>query len=408
MKFKDLNRWISKLIFGSILLISACDSGDGDIDPGTVQSRLSTSLLIQVRTATDMQGVLSIANLDIPLEKIIYDVEIWKVNYTSTYGEQEVTASGLVFLPKTEETLPFLSYQHGTVADNVSVPSQAQLGDGQNLLLSALAGAGFITVASDYIGFGSSIDIVHPYYVEQPTRDAIFDNLRAAVELAEENERIFSNRLYLIGYSQGGYATMAAHKGFEEGLLEYFDLQASFPSSGGYDIMGMRDYFVSLETYDQPFYMAFVSEAYKNYYGWDESMTSLFFEEPYASIIPDLFDGSLSGSQINDMLTDNISDLLTSEFIENPDDEAFQFVNEKFVENSLIEWTPTIPMYMYHGDADSTVIYQNSIDSHAQLIANGADPNIVTFTSLPGATHGSGFIPYLIDFLDRLVEAEGL
>ncbi len=402
-----LKKWCSSFVILLLLLagITSCNSDDDDAGSPTIEGpRLTSSKVIQVRTAANIITLFDLAEVDIDLEQIIYDVQIWRITYQTLYGDQEVTASGLVFIPVTEEQVPFVSYQHGTVANNTGVPSQGNLDDGENLLLAALSATGFVSVASDYIGFGSSLDIVHPYYVEQPTRDAVMDMLRASLELANENEVPVSSRLYLMGYSQGGYATMTAHKGIEEKGLEFFELQASFPSSGAYDVMGMRDYFLSLETYHQPFYLAYVAEAYKNYYGWDASATSLIFKEPYASIIPDVFDGSLSGGDINKLLTENLSEYLTAEFRSDPDSETFDFVNEKFEENSLLDWTPSSPMYMFHGDVDITVPYQNSVDTHTRLLANGATN--VTLTSVAG-DHGSGAFPYILEVLDKLRVLEG-
>ncbi len=394
-------------IFAIFMILISCSDDTEEPFVLEVESRWKTGSFSSIRFASDMRGLLGAFQSDLPVDKIQYDVEIFVIEYETKYGDETVVASGMIFLPVAEEPLPFLSYQHGTVADNFSVPSQAPLNDAQNLLLAGLAGTGFIVVAPDYVGFGSTVDVVHPYYVEQPTRDAVIDNIRAAAEMAVDEGRMINENLYLIGYSQGGYATMAAHKGIEEQGLEYFELQASYPSSGGYDIMGMRDYFLSLDVYSSPLYLAYVARAYQTYYGLSEDLFMKYFREPYATSIPDYFDGTFSNGQINDLLNDTLSVYLTEEFISNPDDPIFDEINDRFIENSLIDWVPSISMFMYHGDADSTVIYQNSIDSFDELISNGASRDIVTFTTLPGKTHGSGFIPYLEDVVPMILEAEG-
>jgi hypothetical protein len=61
---------------------------------------------------------------------------------------------------------------------------------------------------------------------------------------------------------------------------------------------------------------------------------------------------------------------------------------------------------MYHGDADTTVPYQNSVDTYSYLIAHGASEQVVTFTTLPGADHGSGVIPYIEDFTEKLLDLQ--
>ena len=65
----------------------------------------------------------------------------------------------------------------------------------------------------------------------------------------------------------------------------------------------------------------------------------------------------------------------------------------------MLDWVPTKPMFMYHGDADTTVPYQNSVDTYNHFIASGASPQVVRLKALPGADHGSGVFPYLEDFI---------
>ena len=390
------------------MILISCGDDEPTVTIPEVESRLVSSDKRLTRLKGDLIGIFDNSGLDLPFDQIKYDVQIWEVEYETYYGDQVVTASSMVFLPESDEPVPFLSYQHGTIANNSAAPTQVPASDTQNLLLTGLAGIGFVVVAPDYIGFGSSVDIVHPYYVEQATRDAVLDGLRSAVELAIENEIQFGPELYLMGYSQGGYATMAAHKGIEEMGIEYFDLQASYPSSGGYDVIGVRDYFFSLETYHQPFFLAYVAESYRTYYGWPNENLSKVFQEPFATNIPQYFDGSLSGGEINLLLNDTISILTNEAYYTNPNDPEFDFVTSRFEENSIDNWVPTIPVHMFHGDADITVPYQNSIDVYDGFIAAGADPNVVTFTPIPGGTHGGGAFPWILETVDRLLLAEGI
>ena len=96
---------------------------------------------------------------------------------------------------------------------------------------------------------------------------------------------------------------MSAHHNLENNNYKGINLVASAPASGGYDITGMLNYFLSLETYHVPYYIAYVAMGYKTSYDWDIGLNSIF-NEPYASIIPDYFNGKYSGSEINNVLND--------------------------------------------------------------------------------------------------------
>jgi hypothetical protein len=81
----------------------------------------------------------------------------------------------------------------------------------------------------------------------------------------------------------------------------------------------------------------------------------------------------------------------------------FKYIKDALQANTLTDWKPTIKMYMYHGDADTTVPYQNSVNTYNALLANGTSTDILKFITLPGADHGSGVQPYIEDVLPKIV-----
>lgn len=385
----------SLLLAAASLLVFSCSDDEAGEKPVLVQS---TKILS--RSAGELRTFLTALGFSLGAE-LQYDVDIYKVTYRTLYKEEEITASGIVVLPKTSNAVGMVSFQHGTITAQSEAPTNLPLSHQQLILYAALGSAGFIGVVPDFVGFGESDDIFHPYYVEEVTASAVIDNLKAARDLAAKNNVKFNQRLMLAGYSQGGYATMAAHKSIEENGLNGFDLIASFPAAGGYDVKGMQEHFFSQQTYDQPYYLAYVARSYQSYYEWP-NVIAQFFKEPYASRILTIFTSTNTASTINAQLTTVISDYVVADLIANIDTKAeYKDLRDAFIENSLTDWTPTKRMFMYHGDADTTVPYQNSIDTYAQLIANGASPQVVTLKALPGADHGSGVLPYLEEFIEE-------
>jgi hypothetical protein len=387
-----------------VILFFLAPSSCTDEDNGPKRVVLIEATSVISRTATELQSYLKASPLTIDETILQYDVEIFRVKYKTAYKGETITASGLVVLPKTTDEVGMTSFQHGTIVAQSEAPSTLASDDRELILYAALSSTGFIAVIPDYIGFGESKLYFHPYYVEEATSAAIIDNLKAAKELAAEKKIKFNSRLFLAGYSQGGYATMAAHKSIETTPLSGFDLIASFPASGGYDVKGMQEYFFDQQTYDQPYYIAYVALSYKSFYGWNESVISQFFKEPFASKIPSLFNGTNEAGTINSGLTNNIPELINDNILSNIDsDSQYAFLINAFNENSLLDWKPSVKMFMYHGDADITVPYQNSVDTYNSFIDAGASPNTVSFRTLEGATHGTGIYPYLEDFIDKLM-----
>ncbi|MCB0492818.1 MAG: hypothetical protein KDC93_10420 [Cyclobacteriaceae bacterium] len=385
-----------------IFFLSSC--GNDDVVPAIENETLISSELFLTRTASDLQTFLGAGSIDIDIAALQHDVEIYKITYKTDYKGETITASGIVILPKTTDEVSMVSFQHGTITANSEAPSMLALSSTELLLYAGLASPGFIGVAPDFIGFGASSDIMHPYYVESLTASSVIDNLKAARELALEKGVTFNGDLFLAGYSQGGYATMATHKSIEQNGLDNFNLIASFPASGGYDVKAMQEYFFDLDSYHNPYYMAYVAHAYKTTFDWNEPLSD-FFQEPYASRIPGLFNGSNTSSTINTQLTTNVADLLTTDIRINFDSSPnYDYLENAFIENGLVDWKPTIKMFMYHGDADITVPFQNSVITYNKLIDNGTSTSILQFLVIEGGTHSTGVIPYIEDFIPKMLE----
>lgn len=386
------------LIVFSTVFIQSCNRNDDEFLPRVL---VEANLFLN-RSANDLK--LIAPSLNIPANAMKYDVDIYRVTYKTPYKNNEIIASGIVVLPRTTDEVGMLCFNHGTIASNSEAPTQLGISNQQWFLFAAMASPGFIAVIPDFIGFGASVDIFHPYYDESLTATAIYDNMVAAAELARQNDVRFNKKLFISGYSQGGYATMAAHKYVEQNPSGDFNLIASFPASGGYDVKAMQEYFFGLETYDQPFFLAYVALAYKNTYDWSEGM-DVFFNEPYAGRIPNLFNNVNTGSQINAQLNNNIAEFVKADFLNNIDtDNKYKFIVDAFNDNSLTDWTPTKPIYMYHGTADVTVPYENSVITYEKLLARGTPASLLSFIPLEGATHFTGPFPYIQDFVNKVLD----
>lgn len=384
--------WVVFLVFIAV----SCGS-DNNEEPVIQNEYLVSSSKVSAFSAGQVALFTSQFGLSDVNDLLVNGFETYKIEYSTEFLGQSIIASGLINIPIGDGVFPIVSLQHGTIAANADAPS---VNPTENLLFSAVASAGYIAVVPDFIGFGSSADIVHPYYYEPHIAEPIVDMLRATKEFLVENEIQYDDKLFLGGYSEGGYATMVTHKLIENSFDNEFNLIASAPASGGYDIKHMQEYFFSLETYHNPFYLAFVGLSYETVLG--TNIIPLIFQEPYASNIPTLFDGSKSGSEINALLTDNVSDLLTEDFLTNFDTDAkYSEIKTKFIENSPLNWVPKASMYMYHGTSDITVPYSNSEASYDKLIVAGASKDIVQFIPIEGANHSTGALPYFIDVLRK-------
>jgi pimeloyl-ACP methyl ester carboxylesterase len=384
------------------VFLQGCSDTGNDPEPSPVY--LISSEKMGTYTASQLQGLVSLSGFAIPLADLKYSADIFKVTYRTTYKNQPVTASGLVALPQTTKTVSLLSVHHGTITARSEAPSAQPLFSEQVILLAAFSSVGVVAVLPDYLGFGSSSAIFHPYYVSDLTASAVMDNLYAARELADRQGIKINQDVFLTGYSEGGYVTMAVHKHIELTKPAGINLVASFPAAGGYDVKGVQEYLFGLSEYANPYYLAYVALAYKSVYNWSQPL-SILFNEPYASAIPGLFNGNLSGGQINAQLTTSIPALVQADVLTNIDTHpSYAFFADALRQNSLTNWVPQKPLFMYHGDADDSVPYSNSVSVFNTFIQQGASPNTVHLITLPGADHGTGVKPYIEDVVAKILD----
>lgn len=323
-----------------------------------------------------------------------YDIVVFSVVYATKYQGREIQASGLMCFPRNMETPPaVLSAQHGTLFAHKDAPSNFPSSfNGPELFASV----GYATFIPDYIGYGSSKDVLHPYYNAQYSANAVIDLLKAGREFCQQENIPISNKLFLAGYSEGGYVTLAAQKAIEANPVSGYNLTAVAAGAGGYDLGAMLHDITATPEYSNPSYLAFLTQAYNTANNWNRPVTD-FFREPYASRIPGLLDGSKTGGEINKELAKKPSDLYSQSFFSALSGAGETQFKGALLANSLTNYIPQTATRLYHGTADEVIPVSNSQGTYNKLKANGAKD--ISFIQIPNATHGTGFQPMLVDVL---------
>lgn len=285
-------------------------------------------------------------------------VHIYKIVYrteTPDAQPQSIEASGIVVLPDSPAPVyPWISLQHGTIAGKVDAPS-ISYAEGV-----VEASQGFVTVVADYLGFGAASEVLHPYLVEESYADAGIDMMRAARTFAEQN-KITLGPLFLRGYSEGGYATMALQKAIEQEYATEFKVIASAPAAGPYDTLTAAKILVS-QTTANPVNLPFVVLSYDRWLAaegaWDLSKV-LAFDPARAK---QLFSGAYRTDDILGILppvTKQLfkADLIDDFLIDQPQGAEAQQLQKWLSAQSLHNqnWAPATPTRLYHC-VDDTVV----------------------------------------------------
>ncbi len=324
-------------------------------------------------------------------------VRVYRLVYKTEVNNREIKASGLICLPGKEGEYPVLCFQNGTNTENSNAPSEFFTSPLYQMV-EVVASTGYIVVIPDYPGFGESADIPHPYLVKEPTVRSITDMLYALNEVPAEIMDGVSvlNEYSLIGYSQGGWATLALHKAMELDYSEDFNLKGSVCGAGPYNMSLLFNTMIDNEYYSMPVYLGYIINAYAAYDQFTNSVGDIL-KEPYAGLLPSLYSGELSFEEINAELTTSVPGLLTEGFIEGfAGSPVYATVREALLRNSITGWKTEVPLFFVHGDSDTQVDPSTTINIYDEMIEAGTPAGICSKELIPGADHGDGVVPCMV------------
>jgi len=399
-------RCLSKfvLLFLTVMVLTAC--GGGSDDTITTEDAAAGSLV-----KAETLSAYSMRNTDFRLIAFSlisgqnYNVDVVKLTYNTALEDGLIVqASGIVAIPESKVgPSPLLSYQHATIFKDTAAPSNNPLFDMTPILA---ASAGFVTVAPDYIGYGVSKSLTHPYIQAIPAANSVIDLLRAAKSYLQQREITLNGQLFLAGYSEGGYATLAAHQRIESEFSDEFTVTSSIAGGGPYDIRGTADQIILNEaTLESPAYFGYVVHAYDRMYDLD-NLTLRAIASPHHMTIDNYYDGNSTGSTINAILPRNTSELFNSYF----QSEYAGIVGEltlkyRLDQNNVYDWKPAAPVRLFHGQNDNYVGYANASTALSTMQANGAASVSLTDCTRVPSTHvncGVEFATFAMGYLFTL------
>ena len=343
---------------------------------------------------------------------VISNVEVKQIEYQTSLGGDRLVASGLLCYPSKPGSYPIICFQNGTNVLHVEAPTENP--DNELFtLLESIASMGFIVVIPDYPGFGSSNHKVHPYLIKDETVQSSEDLLLATREYLskEVNETTSNDQLYLMGYSQGAWATLQLQHKIEQEGFGSFELVGSSCGAGPYSI---SDLFMAKLTNEltteipQPYFFAYMMNAYKEYEMLGTLELKDIFNEPYASNIPGLFNGRNSSSVINDSLSTDISKLINKEYLEGITNINSKYlpVRKSYAHNDIHAWQIKTPTWLFHGSTDKVVPPVVTADMVKSFRMAGSSDHILKECILLGLGHTQAVIPYGLSTIENFLQLE--
>lgn len=260
MSFSSHKTWLHTISICLVPLLVSC--GDGDTqesqntstDTNNANANLvNTTVVSKKMASSELYNKLKAfdATASQLLKKPKCDIKVVKIRYATKGSLDEAGEStGAIMMPvgdapECNGKRPLVLHAHGTAVNkNYDL---SQLGNPDNeagyrgaLVAAMFTAQGYIVIAPNYIGYGgSSIDYGAYLNAKQQSNemvDALTAGRKAIANMTTEAQE--NGQLFLTGYSQGGYVTLATARNLQNRNIA---VTAAVPMSGPYAMAAFGD-----------------------------------------------------------------------------------------------------------------------------------------------------------------------
>lgn len=371
-----------------LLVVVACGGGgstppSGSAEPPLVAAepsgagRLESATLLGRIAAADIAAELQAPGSRSPPLAPRYDVTNHRLTYRTTDARgSEIVASALVSVPvkPAGAKSPVFGYQHATIVKDAEAPSNHATAAEAAVVFASL---GFIVVTADYVGYGVSKGAPHPYLLSAPSAAAVVDLLTAAGTWRSRNRVADNGQLFLAGYSEGAYVTVAAHRALQAaGSAHLSGLEVVVAGAGPYDVGVVLDELVRRVCAENPAMGLLASPGVLRHLSpaVRRELRNLLL----ARLLDDDADVTFDTTLIDHYLADDSAEV------------------ERL--SAVHDWAPAAPLRLFHGRADQTVPYVSSTQTLQTMRSRGAGDVSLTDCAVVPASH-IGCVPTFLAFM---------
>jgi hypothetical protein len=287
-------------LLASATLLAACGNGNGNgsmspapATPTRGQLLNNPPPVLATYSTSDLLSKLGSDTLGKELLQLTFSptcsVTVYQLQYETVGGAGEATtASGALMVPAGTDAScqgprPIVLYGHGTNTSKAfNIADLTNSNNSEGLLLAAIfAAKGYIVVAPNYAGYDSSSLGYHPYLnADQQSKDMI-DSLAAAHSAFATAKATDNGKLFVTGYSQGGFVAMATHRAMQAAGTA---VTAAAPMSGPYALSAFGDaIFMGQVDLNAPLNFNMLVTSYQHAYGNIYMNATDVFDPAYAT-----------------------------------------------------------------------------------------------------------------------------
>jgi pimeloyl-ACP methyl ester carboxylesterase len=215
-------------------------------------------------------------------------VDFYYVQYWTVGGAGETTtATGALMVPtgataQCSGPRSIVLYAHGTTTDKTyNIADITNPSNNEGALIAAMfAAQGYIVVAPNYAGYDTSSLSYHPFLNGDQQSKDMMDALTAARTALPRTATTDGGKLFVTGYSEGGYVAMATHKALQAAGQT---VTAAAPMSGPYALEAFGDaVFYGSVNIGSTEFTPLITTSYQKSYGNLYTATTDIYEPAYA------------------------------------------------------------------------------------------------------------------------------
>jgi len=325
-----------------------------------------------------------------------------KVQYSSSDGQGGArTYSGRVFLPNRKLTdppreVPLVIYQHATETRRNAVPYNNK---GDETMLGALAAetCGFAVAMPDGDGMGADPSgKMHAYCFSKTAAPCVIDLIRAVLgglngrQIFDDANYIWDGDIYIVGYSEGGYISMAAVKELATNpACKDVKLTGAAAMGGPFDLaQATRALLTDGRTpYDRPYIPSYFVMAWKELFGklMDDAINPDLLKKDSAGDVTRWLNGDIGGDDITPLIQARLTGnkntmvparaILNEKWVKDNIENPGSALNKELEANTLVgPWQPTAPVLLMHDPFDQTVKFSGTQAMFDVWTRQGAKP----------------------------------
>jgi hypothetical protein len=352
------------------LFLFSCEKEKLETDTTLDFEFLTDTAFVQAVTPGTVRLLLSAAGYGQFKDYFKYKMEVYKIEYRTTYKDSSLTATGIICIPANKPPpWHIINIYHGLIfADNEAASSFSLP---LNFIgYEFISSIGFAVFIPDLIGFGVTKDITFAIYNKEIIAKASVDMIYAGKEFLDSKNRAYAD-IYFGGYSLGAYDAIATLEYIANNSIDFgVPVSGAAIGAGGYNLYQVMKENVMKEKYPSPAQLLMLISSYNNINDWNRPLTH-YFLDTIAVQIPHLLGGNYTADEINEQIPSAFDSLLTPEYLEILRTDQDSLMVNALRTNSVHTWLPEFPTQLYHSQDDEKIPYSDSEDLYYYILENG-------------------------------------